>query len=455
MDITLKDKNGVTLHTAKKHCKEDITVRVDTQEIEITPSATEQVEEGLFNKVTVQGDANLVPENIKIGTNIFGVEGGFDAVDTRDANAIAEDIVEGKTAYVNNMKLTGTMKPTTSNITKGFIVNECNENGYPIDISIVGMTEIPHKYFYNHDVGDGRKTWIQYCTTINLPDTLTKIGDNAFSDCDKWELKELPEGITSIGAYAFTSCDNLALTKLPSKITSLGNYVFSNCSKLLLAELPSGMTSLGQYTFNNCYELAITEIPDGITKIENNCFYNCKAMPLTKLPSRLASIGNYAFYTCTGLALTEIPDTVTTIGTEAFKYCGKLALTKLPDSLTTIGGNAFYQCTKINITEIPEGVTQLQSYTFYGCTALTEITIKGAITKINTYAFRSCTNLQKVVIPNITSVPTLGGTNAFTSTPIASGTGYIYVPDDLVDSFKSATNWSTYANQIKGVSELV
>ena len=109
MDITLKDKNGVTLHTAKKHCKEDITVRVDTQEIEITPSATEQVEEGLFNKVTVQGDSNLVPENIKKGTNIFGVEGGFDAVDTRDANATINDIAEGTTAYVNNQKIEGTV----------------------------------------------------------------------------------------------------------------------------------------------------------------------------------------------------------------------------------------------------------------------------------------------------------------------------------------------------------
>lgn len=109
MDITLKDKNGVTLHTAKKHCKEDITVRVETQEISITPSATEQVEEGLFNKVTVQGDEDLVAENIKKGKNIFGVEGGFDAVDTRDATATTNDIAEGTTAYVDNQKIEGTV----------------------------------------------------------------------------------------------------------------------------------------------------------------------------------------------------------------------------------------------------------------------------------------------------------------------------------------------------------
>lgn len=109
MDITLKDKNGVTLHTAKKHCKEDITVRVETQEISITPSVNEQIQEGLFNKVTVQGDEDLVAENIKKGKNIFGVEGGFDAVDTRDANATINDIAEGTTAYVNNQKIEGTV----------------------------------------------------------------------------------------------------------------------------------------------------------------------------------------------------------------------------------------------------------------------------------------------------------------------------------------------------------
>ena len=107
MEITLKDKNGVILHTAKKHCKEDISIKIDTREIIVTPSNEEQVKEGLFNKITVTGDADLKPENIKVGTNIFGVEGGFNAVDTRDATATSNDILEGTTAYVNNLKVEG------------------------------------------------------------------------------------------------------------------------------------------------------------------------------------------------------------------------------------------------------------------------------------------------------------------------------------------------------------
>ena len=57
-------------------------------------------------------------------------------------------------------------------------------------------------------------------------------------------------------------------------------------------------------------------------------------------------------------------------------------------------------------------------------------------------------------MPNITAVPKLRNINAFKNTPIEKGTGYIYVPDNLVDSFKIAENWSTYADQIKSINEM-
>jgi hypothetical protein len=107
MEIILKDKNGVILHTAKKYCNEDININIESEEISINPSTEEQIKEGLINKVVVPGDAELKSENIKKGVNIFGVEGGFDAVDTRDATATSNDIVEGTTAYVNNQKIDG------------------------------------------------------------------------------------------------------------------------------------------------------------------------------------------------------------------------------------------------------------------------------------------------------------------------------------------------------------
>lgn len=377
MEIILKNKDGAVLHTANKYCEEDITVRVDTQEIEIIPSATEQVEEGLFNKVTVQGDANLVPENIKIGTNIFGVEGGFDAVDTRDANAIAEDIAEGKTAYVNNIKLTGAMK--------------------------LG--------------GDDK-----------LESSFASIVDGTYGkNCTK-----LPNNLTGIRANAFMSWSNLAITEIPDSVTTIGQGAFQGCTYLPLTKLSNNLRTIEKNTFNGCTMLPLSEIPDSVTTIEQGAFQGCTQMPLEKLSNNLESIG-----------------------LNAFRQCGKFKIKGLPESLKSIGNYGFRECRNLTITEIPSNVTTLGTSAFYECTGLTQITFKGDIKTIPSGLFCFCSHLTKVVFPNITSLITLSATDALAQTPIASGTGYIYVPDDLVDSFKSATNWTTYANQIKGVSELV
>lgn len=71
----------------------------------------------------------------------------------------------------------------------------------------------------------------------------------------------------------------------------------------------------------------------------------------------------------------------------------------------------------------------------------------------NSYMFGNCAKLTTLIINN-SSLFKMTNANMFQDTPIASGTGYVYVPDNMVETYKSATNWSTYADQIKGMSEL-
>ena len=129
-------------------------------------------------------------------------------------------------------------------------------------------------------------------------------------------------------------------------------------------------------------------------------------------------------------------------------------VTVLPENLTSIRAYAFYNCTQLNITKIPKATITIGSYAFYGCSGLRELTIEGDITSIGTQCFRNCSNLAKIVMPNVTSVPTLNSTNSIADTAIDKGVGYIYVPDDLLSGFQSATNWSTYSNRIKALSAL-
>ena len=101
---------------------------------------------------------------------------------------------------------------------------------------------------------------------------------------------------------------------------------------------------------------------------------------------------------------------------------------------------------------INDRITTVKDKLFSGCTSLTTVNL-AKCTSIGYSAFAGCTNLTTIILSN-NQVVTLGGPDAFNNSSIARRTGYIYVPDNLVDSYKTATNWSTYANQIKPISEL-
>ena len=127
-------------------------------------------------------------------------------------------------------------------------------------------------------------------------------------------------------------------------------------------------------------------------------------------------------------SITEIRDNcVTSIGRYAFSYCSALTAADFP-AATIIGDFAFDNCSNLTTADFP-AATIIGQYAFYYCS------------KLNTLILRSGTMAK------------LYDTNAFSSTPISSGTGYIYVPAALVDSYKAASNWSTYANQIRAIED--
>ena len=162
------------------------------------------------------------------------------------------------------------------------------------------------------------------------------------------------------------------------------------------------------------------------------------------------SIGSgYAFYNCTSLTIVDLPK-CTSIGTKAFKQCINLTTVNLPEC-TSIDYGAFDRCTSLTTVNLHK-CSSIDNYAFANCTSLTTIDLPEC-TSIVDSAFYGCTNLTTIILSS-NQVVTLNNINAFTNSPIANGSGYIYVPDNLVDSYKTATNWSTYANRIKPISEL-
>ena len=170
---------------------------------------------------------------------------------------------------------------------------------------------------------------------------------------------------------------------------------------------------------------------------------------IQEVTSDVSKVGSDAFSHCTALTTASFPE-ATYIGKGICYNCISLSTVNFPKA-TKIGDNAFYGCTSLVTVELPEA-TSIPVRSFYKCSNIATASFSKA-TYIGTNAFASCSKLTALVLGNTERVCTLASTNVLTGTPIAAGTGYIYVPDALVDSYKNTSVWNAYAAQIKPMSE--
>lgn len=108
---------------------------------------------------------------------------------------------------------------------------------------------------------------------------------------------------------------------------------------------------------------------------------------------------------------------------------------------------AFFSQTNANTSE-----NRIASGNFWGFNEIAYINV-GRVTAFTRQEFAFAPKIKALVIRNKDQICSLWATNVFTSSGIENGTGFVYVPDILLDAYKTATNWVTYASQIKGYSE--
>lgn len=186
---------------------------------------------------------------------------------------------------------------------------------------------------------------------------------------------------------------------------------------------------------------------DAVKNVRKYAFYQYPSL-VNAIFNKATEIGDYAFYKCPNLEVCTTP-LVNKIGLFAFKGCEKLLKADFP-LVSEISNGIFDECLALNEVNMPL-ITSIEELMFRKCESLTTIDLAN-VTYIGSQAFYS-SGISRLVLRSAALV-TLKSADAFYYTPIESGEGFIYVPSDLVETYKADTVWSTYANQIKSITEL-
>lgn len=289
-------------------------------------------------------------------------------------------------------------------------------------------------------------------TSVQLPDSLQKIGNCAFQFCK--ELKEItfPEGLITIDGLAFAYCTQLENVVLPEGLKSLGDSAFYACAGLTEVTVPEGVTWMSG-TFSYCTSLRTLNLPDSLTGMYNGVVEGCNLLETLHLPAKLAGIsgewpsklktittafGSVRYVSEDGILYdtqdnsilfvnasitgnVTVRDGITTISAGAFKGRKGLTSVTLPESCTVIDSYAFENCTALTDINFPEkleligrnafynsGITSLKlsqpgihvgSFAFAYCHQLKSVEITSTDFDMMEYAFANCENLETAILP--------------------------------------------------------
>jgi hypothetical protein len=239
-----------------------VSVKVPTPSGKINITTTNEVDVTAYETAQIN-DSNLKAENIAEGIEILGIVGEFrGGIDTSDATATGDDILLGKTAYVGEEKIEGTIetydystsnevKPEIDRLLQGEIVEYYNDR----------VTSLRSGMFSNLNI-----------TSVDFPNLKT-INTSCFANAKNLTNVNIPNA-TSIFNSAFQGCSGLKTMYLP-KVVRLYPGVFSNSNYLELV-YTRDLKNLDAQTFSNCSRLKTLIIDSNTVPVlqNSNAFYN-------------------------------------------------------------------------------------------------------------------------------------------------------------------------------------
>ncbi len=207
------------------------------------------------------------------------------------------------------------------------------------------------------------------CRNTAIPNSVTSIGDGAFTGCSGLTSVTIPHSVTTIGFSAFYRCTGLTSVTIPSRIVR--DYAFSGCTNLTSVTILESVSRIDTQVFKDCTSLTLVTISDGVTELGGQIFQGCTSLTSISIPNSVTILGSSAFSDCTELASVTISNKVVELR-ETFSRCTSLTSIGIPSSVTHIAG-AFFGCSGLTSVTIPSSVVFIGFNAFYGCSGLTTI----------------------------------------------------------------------------------
>lgn len=357
-------------------------------------------DEGYYglSQVTVSGSANLVAGNIKSGVNVFGVVGTYNTPSQSKSftpTSAGSTIVPDTGYLLSQVTVSGDANLVAGNIKS--------------DVTIFGVTGT-----YGGGGGGGNTYMAEY-----LNGTLSEVYDSQATKI----------GVSGFLLYA-QALKSVEMTNI-SQITS--NSAFANCTNLEYISMPN-VTSIFSASTNStaasrfCYsatKLKSAYFPK-LTSTPVALFYRCEQLTTIDLTSA-QTLAAYTFYLCYQLTSIDLPN-VQYISGYCFGNCYNLASISLPKVASINGNQVFAYCSQLTTLSFP---------------SLAYIT--------GNSVFVGCTNLKSLYLMSTARV-NLASRSVFNGGPFSSGgTGTIYVPASLYDSYLSSANWFSFSARLSSI----
>ena len=190
-------------------------------------------------------------------------------VGTANAHDFAVKNSDGKYIYYNVISSTGEKKAG---------VTQRSYNAYGAYEGVINIPETVTyqgtEYAVTEILSSAFRT-SRYLTEVNIPNTITRIGTLAFSECDSLEKVTIPESVKYILSNAFSKSQSLKNINIPNSVVNIGSGIFSGCTSLTDVCLSNSIKIIGDNAFKNCTSLETIVIPDSVTEIGVSAFDGC------------------------------------------------------------------------------------------------------------------------------------------------------------------------------------